>query len=295
MVEKYILSIFIFLYAYCFNYTLKEKWEDLKKNISINPQGNRVRFVPIVPNNVNRLNTLPSTSSRGLLFKPFIPKHITSCASKENMSLVQYKNDNENKNIMSVTPVENLLHSAKFNTKNFIPQHFQKKEVNLNTSTSLVEKCNMNLLENSLPKFPLRTIWTNANNSKDFECSSSFKNKAFRKPCLSNLNCSSQTVQNTNYVLKSKFQNTISDPLNTVNVSQYFKSPFLISKFTDHKLHPIPENMSTSFFSTDIDNLTLATGGQNLNTLEKNSLSSSNQTLNLDNIWKNYQYQSPKI
>jgi len=185
------------------NFHLKGRWEDLKKNISINPQGNRVRFVPIVPNNSNqRVNVLPPTSSKSLLFKPFKPKHINNYPSKENFNL--FKNsDKEYKNISPVTHMETPPYASRFNMNNqkFVDLQFSHKQQEVqhfDTSNSLVEVCNMNALENTLPKLPLRTIWTNDNSSKDFGCTLSTKIHAFKKPFSSNLNCLSITKQSTN-------------------------------------------------------------------------------------------------
>lgn len=234
-----------------------------------------------------------------MLFKPFIPKNIANYSSKENNKLTQVKNDQENKNIMPITHLETSLHSIKIDTKSpklisqqFFQKHHEPKS--LNTSTSFIEKCNMNALENSLPKYPLRTIWTNDNSSKDFGCTLPLQNNAFKKQISSTLNCSSQTMQNTNYVLKSKIKNEIQDPSNLTNVSQYLQSSISLSKFTDHKLHPIPENMSTSFFTSDVDKLSSAIN-QNVRTLESNSLNFINHPFNMDDIWKNYHCQSPRM
>lgn len=223
---------------------------------------------------------------------------MTSCSSKESINLAQDKNQKENKNIMPKTS----FYSGKFDvqsSKSVGSQIFQKhQEVKcLNSSTSFVEKYNMNSLENSLPKFPLRTIWTNDNSSKDFEYTLPLQNNVFKTPFSSGLNCmshNSHTIQNTNHVLKSKFQNKTQDPLNLINVSQYLKSSFLHSQLVDKKLHPIVGNTNTSFFSSGSDKSSTAIN-QSVNTLESNSFSRINQPFNMGDIWKNYQYQPPRM
>jgi len=278
---------------------LKERWEDLKKNILINPQGNRVRFVPIVPNNVSR-NTLPSNLPRNLLFKPFIPKHmINNNPSKDNIDITQFKNEKENKNTSPINHMETPLYPTRFNMnshKSVSLQISQKQqEIQLNTSASFVEKCNMNSLENSLPKLPLRTIWTNDNTSRDFKCTLPLKNNSLKKPFSPSLNCMSQTMENTNYVLKSKFQNksqVLPSPLNTINNSKFLKS-YSVSTTQSQKLYPIAENTNTSFFTSDIEKSSVAC--QNISSLESNTLKYINQPFNTDNIWKDYPYQSPKM
>jgi len=238
---------------------------------------------------------LPPAASRSLLFKPFIPKHLTNCSGKENISLTQDKNRKENKNIMP----ETSFYSGRFDVQNskFVgPQIFQKHQEMkcLNTSTSFVEKFNMNSLENSLPKFPLRTIWTNDSSLKDFGYTLPLQNNVFKKPFSSGLNCMSHTMQNTNCLLKSKFQNKTQDPLNSINVSQYFRSSFSHSNLVDKKLHPVVTNTNTSFFTSGSDKSSSAIN-KSVNTLESNSFSCINQPFNMDDIWKNDQYQPPRM
>lgn len=272
---------------------MKERWEDFKKNVSINPQGNRVRFIPIVPNNVNR-NTLLSNSPKKLLLKPYIPKYMADCPSKDNINTMQFQSDKENKNTMPVPYMKTPIYPTRFNMnlchKSVSLQISQKQEIQqLNTSTSFVEKSNMNSLENSLPKLPLRTIWTNDNRSKEFGCTLPLKNNSFRKPFSPGLNCSSQTMQSTNYEQKSTLQNKtqiLPNPLNTINNSRFFKSSHSVSATPNQKLYPIAENMNTSFFTPNIEKPSTAV--QNMNSLESNSLGYINQPFNMDDIWKNY-------
>lgn len=258
---------------------MKEKWEELKKSISINPQGNRVRFVPIVPN--NRLNSSPSNSSGRLLFKPFVPKHIAICSGKENINSIQHKNDVGNQNITPVSHGETSLYPLRPCLKNprsvslQVSQSLQ--ELKINTSTSF-EKCSMDALENNLPKIPLRTLWTNDNNSKKFEKTISLKNNTFRKPfMLPSLNCSSQNTPSTNYVLPSKFQNKeqVLPTSNPVMNSRYFKSYSLSTS----------ENLNCSFFTSDIEGSSASS--HSVDSLEQNSSSCLNKPFNIDDIWKN--------
>jgi len=277
---------------------LKERWEDLKKNISINPQGNRVRFVPIIPNNNNqRVNVLPTTLPKSISFKPFKPNHIHNCFSKENVNLTQHKNDDkEYKMIAPVTLMDTTVCPPRFNMNNqkLVGLQLSQKQQEvkkLNTLNSFVDKYNMNELENSLPKFPLRTIWTNDNSSKDFGCTLPTKVHTFKKPFSSNLNCLSTTKQSTNYMLNSRYQNesqVIPTITNNISTSRYFKS-----SYSGQKLHPIVENMDT-FFTVDNEKLSPVIG-QNINTLEQYSLGCINQPFNMDDIWKDNQYQPPRM
>lgn len=281
---------------------MKERWEDLKKNISINPQGNRVRFVPIIPNNSNqRINVLPPNSSKSMLFKPFKPNLINNCPRKEN-NLTQHKdNDKEYNNSTPVTHIE--THPSRFNvdSQKFVGLQFSQKhqEVKkLNTSNSVVENCNMNELENSLPRLPLRTVWTNNNSLKDFGCTLPTKIHTFKKPFSSNLNYLSTSKQSTNYVLNSKFQKqpqVIPNPMSMINSSRYFKSSYPLSASLGQKLHPIAENMNTSFFSMDNEKPSAPVTDQNINTLEQYSLGCINQPFNMDDIWKDHQCQPPRM
>lgn len=280
---------------------MKESWEDLKKNISINPQGNRVRFIPIVPNYTNNSNVLsPLTPSHNLLFKRFIPKHITICPSKGNNNTIKYSNDNENKSIMSVAQTETPHYPAKFNVNDCKSgslqlsqkQHEVKKLI---SSTSFVEKCDMNLLKNNLYKVPLSTIWTN-DNSNNFESS---KNNAFGKPFSSSISCLSQTIQGTSYGVKPKIQTKNLQILppntkNTINNSRYFKSSYSLFTSPGHNLYPKAEN--TSFFTSETENASSCAFGQNTNILEQpNPLSCINKSFNIDDIWKNNQFQPPRM
>lgn len=278
-----------------FIFKLKERWEDLKKNISINPQGNRVRFVPIVPNNANRPNALPPPISRNLLFKPFIPKYITNCPGKENINLTQHINDKETKN-MPVAHYEPTHYQPRFNMKNnkSVGLQFSRKQQevkNLNTSTSFVDNYNMNALNNSLPKLPLRDIWKNDNSTKDFGCTLPQKNHVFKKPFAPERNYLSQTVPSTNYALNSKFQNKTSqllpNSLNTTKSSQYFKPSYSLPVSQSQKSYPITDNSNTSFFTSETELLSSATY-QNINTLEQNGYNYINQPFSMDDIWKNY-------
>ena len=208
---------------------MKEKWEDLKKNISINPQGNRVRFVPTIPNNSKqRINALPPTSFKSISFKPFKPNHINNYSSNENVNLTQHKhNDKEYKNIVPVTPMV-TSHPSRFNVNNqkFVDLQLPQKQQEvkqLNLLNSLEENFNINELENSLPRLPLRTVWTYDNSSKDFGCTLPTKLHTFKKPFSTNLNCSSTTKQNTNYIVNSKLQKQ----------SQVIPNP---TKHTQHKI-----------------------------------------------------------
>jgi len=284
------------------NFQLKERWEDLKKNISINPQGNRVRFVPIIPNNNNqRINVLPPTSSKSMLFKPFKQNLINSCPRKENVNLTQHKNnDKEYNNFTPVTQME--THPSRFNVNNHKlvgPQFSQKRQEvkKVNTSNSVVENCNMNELENSLPRLPLHTVWTNDNSLKDFGCTLPAKIHTFKKPFSSNLNYLSTTKQSNNYnMFNSKFQKqpqVIPNPMSKINSSSYFKSSYPLS--LGQKLHPIAENMNTSFFSTDNEKSSAPITGQNINTLEQFSSGCINQPFNMDDIWKDYRCQPPRM
>ncbi|XP_060852513.1 uncharacterized protein LOC132930589 [Rhopalosiphum padi] len=167
----------------------------------------------------------------------------------------------------------------------------QQEVKKLNTLNSFVDKYNMNELENSLPKFPLRTIWTNDNSSKDFGCTLPTKVHTFKKPFSSNLNCLSTTKQSTNYMLNSRYQNesqVIPTITNNISTSRYFKS-----SYSGQKLHPIVENMDT-FFTVDNEKLSPVIG-QNINTLEQYSLGCINQPFNMDDIWKDNQYQPPRM
>lgn len=281
---------------------MKERWEDLKKNISINPQGNRVRFIPIVPNNAKRPNVLPPLNpSRGLLFKPFIPKHITICPNQGNMNLLKHSNDNENKKITPVQ-IETPCYPARFNVKDCKSvslqisqkQHEVKKLVS--SSISSVEKCDINLSENS--KVPLRTIWTN-NSLNNFECNLTSKNNAFGKPFSSSLSCLSQTIQSTSFGVKSKIQSKAPQvfPPNTKNIlnnSRYIKSSYSLFTSPGHNLYPIAEN--TSFFTSETENASSCAFGQITNTLEQpNPLSCIKKPFNIDDIWKNNQFQPPRV
>lgn len=282
---------------------MKERWEDLKKNISINPQGNRVRFVPIIPNNSNQhINVLPPTSSKSLMFKPFKPKHINNCPTQENVNLAQLQNyDKEYKNIAPVAHMDTPLYPSKFNMnhqKSLGLQFSQKQQEvkKLDTSNSFVEKCNMDALENSLPKLPLRTIWTNNNSTKDFGCTLPSKIHTFKKPFSLNLNCLS-TTQSTNYMLNSKHSQVVPNPTSMVNNSRYFKSSYPLSASSGQKLNQVLENMNTSFFSVGNEKLSSATG-QNVNTLEQHSFgcTSFTQPFKMDDIWKDdYQCQPPRM
>lgn len=279
---------------------MKERWEDLKKNISINPQGNRVRFIPIIPNNANRPNVLPPTQLRSLLFKPFTPKNTSNYSSKENTDLMQLNIESENKN-MPVGIMENPHNPARFNTNNYKSvslqySHKQQEVKQFNSSASFVGKCNMNALDNSLPKSPLRTIWSNDNTSKDFGCSLSLKNNVLRKPISAELNCLSQTTQSTNYAQKStlfsnKTSQVLPKQLTTVNNSRYLKS---LPSSSDQKLYSTTENMNTSFFTSDNEKSSSAIG-QNINDSEPNILSCSKQPFKMDDIWENYHYQLSKM
>lgn len=241
-----------------------------------------MRFVPIVPNNANRLNTLPQHSPRSMIFKPFIPKHMAnnnnSVSSKENINYIPHNNYKENHNVMPGTqPRFNMI-----NPRSVSLQVSQKQqEVKLNTSASFVDKCNLNLMGNNLPKLPLRTIWTN-NSLTDFEPP---KSNPFRKLFSSDLNCSSQTIQSINYASDLKFQNKTPILPNTFNNSRYFKLPYSPPTSCSQKLYPIAENMSSSFFTSDIE--TSFSTGQNLDLFELNSFG-INQPFNMDDIWKNY-------
>jgi len=282
---------------------LKERWEDLKKNISINPHGNRVRFVPIIPNNSNqRINVFQQTSSKSLLFKPFKPNHINNCPSKENVNLAQHKNnDKKYNNFAPVTHMETPLQPSRLNVNNqkFVGIKFSQKQQEvkkLNTSNSVVENCNMNELENSLPRLPLHTVWTNDNSSKDFGCTLPTKMHTFKKPFSSNLNYLSTTKQSTNYMLNSKFQKqsqVIPNPMSKINSSRYFKSSYPLSASLGQKLHPIAENTNTSYFTMDNEKPSSVTG-QNINALEQYS-GCINQPFNMDNIWKDYQCQPARM
>jgi len=223
-----------------------------------------------------------------LIFKPFIPKHITNCANKENIYTTQFKNVKETTNNIPITRVETPHYSSKFNVKN--PQHvnlkFSQKQQELqNTNTSSFFETSDN---NNLPRFPGTTIWSNDNNSTNVGYNLQSKNNAFIKPNSSALNGSSQILQNTtNYGRQSQFQNKIQDPLNTANNSQFLNSSFLVPK-----LPPIVEN-ANNFGTSGNENAYLATY-QNVNTLEPNSFNCINQSFNMDEIWKDYQCQ-PKM
>lgn len=288
-----------------FLFELKVRWEDLKKNISINPQGNRVRFVPIVPNNINRFNALPPSSPpKSLLFKRFIPKHMTNCSSKENINSTQLKNDQENKNISSDCSSDSLHYAAKFSMKNYksaslqFSQYSQEKNKHT-TSTSFTENSNMNVLKNSSPKLPLRTIWNKDNRTEDFKSILPSKNNSTRNPFSSDLNCLSQTISTTNYVVQSKLLNkahALPNSLTTVNNPKYFKPSYLVSPTLDQKLYTIPEEESTnsSFFTSDNDKLS-STSDENINILEQNSFNFINHPFNIGDIWKDYRSQPPRI
>lgn len=273
----------------------KEKWEDLKKNISINPRGNHVRFVPIIANNVNRPNAMPptSTSSRKLLFKPFIPKHITNYTSKENVNLTQQQNDRKNENIMTINHMK-THYPTKFNMSipNSVNLQFSQNKHDIKKPkipTSLEDKFNMIPLKNSLPKLPLHTIWT-SNSAKDFGCTLPLAKNAFRKQFPSNLNCMPQAIQSTNHVMNSEYQTQTQvqpKPSTTINNSRFLKTKYSLSTPSSRKLYPITENMNTSFFTSDIENPSPASG-MNSNTLIPNSLNCVNQPFNMDSIWKNW-------
>lgn len=285
---------------------MKVRWEDLKKNISINPQGNRVRFVPIAPNNINRFNPLPpSLPPKSSLFKPFIPKHLTNnCSSKENINSTQLKNDQENKTTLSDYSQDSSHYAAKFSIKNCksaslqFSQYLQEKN-KLNTSTSCKENSNISVLKNSSPKVPLRTIWNKDNSTEDFKCILPSKHNSIRKPFPSHINCLSQTIPITNNVVKSKILNkahVLPNSLTTMNNSKYFKPSYLVSPSLDQKLYTIPENESTnsSFFTSDNDKLS-STIDENINILEQNSFNFINHPFNLGDIWKDYRCQPPRI
>lgn len=161
----------------------------------------------------------------------------------------------------------------------------------LNTPTSFFDKCNMNSLEDSLPKFPLSTIWTNNNSVKDFARTLPLQNNIFKKPFSLDVNFTPHTAQNTNNVLKSKFQNKTQDPLNFINISRYFKSSF--SHSMDQKLNSIAENTNASYF-TSLNDESSTDINQNGNSLESSSFSCINQSFNM-NIWKDDQFQPPKM
>lgn len=270
-----------------FNLKLKERWEDFKKSIIINPQGNRVRFVPIIPNNVNH-HKLPSNSSRKLLIKPFIPKYMVDCPNKDIINIVQQHNDRENKNLMPATYTETPINPAIFNKnlhqKSVSLQTSQKRQEiqQLNTSTSFIDKFDMKSLENSLRKLPLSTIWTNNDNrSKEFGCTLPLKNNTFEKPYLPDLHFSSQAMQGTNYEQKSTLQNktqVLPNPLNTINNSSYFISSNPLTTTPNQNVYPIAENMNTSFFTSNIAGQSMSTASQNMNYLESNSSSYINET-----------------
>jgi hypothetical protein len=254
---------------------LKERWEDLKKNFSINSQGNRVRFVPIIPNNTNRLDVLPPNSPRSLLFKPFIPKHMTKSTSVENINVTQHTNYEKSQNTIPVNSCQKSpIYSVKSNKKHHKcvgPQVSQQKQniKNPNTSVCSVDKLNMNTLDNSLPKLPLHTIWINDNVSQDLRCTSTIKNNTLRKPFSSGLNCLPQTIHS---VPKSNFQNktqVLSNLSNTVNNFGSFNSLYLLPSSSSHKTYSLPKNTNTSFFSSD-----------------NKKISSASDCLNIDDIWK---------
>lgn len=285
---------------------MKERWEDLKKNISINPQGNRVRFVPIVPNNVNRLNAFPPNPPKSLLFKPFIQKHMIKCPSKENMtSTHDHKNDQENKNTLSVTHVESYFYPAKFNIKKHksvslqLSQHSREENI-LDISTSFGEKCDINVLKNSLPKLPLRTIWNNPNNhnrTNDYEYTIPSKNNLIKNSFSSSLNYLPHSVPAANHAFKSKLQNksqVFPNPVTTVNNSRYIKSSYSVSTPPNQKLYPIPENEDpNSSFFTSVNDKTLSSNiGENINILGQNSFNCINHPFNIGDIWKDYRCQN---
>lgn len=257
---------------------LKERWEDLKKNFSINPQGNRVRFVPIIPNNSNRLDVSPPTSSRSLFFKPFIPKHMVKCSSVENINSTQHKNDEEIQNTIPVSLCQKSpIYSTKFNKKIHkfvVPQNLPKQQniKNPNTSTSFVDKFNMNALANSLPKLPLNTIWTNDNVSQDLRCIVPLKTNTLRKPFQSGLSCLPPTIESKNYIPKSRFQNktqVLSNSTNILNNYRYFNSSYFLPSSSSHKSYSISKNMNTSLFASDNEKMCSASG-----------------SINIDDIWK---------
>lgn len=283
------------------NFQLKERWEDLKKNISINPQGNRVRFVPIIPNNNNqRINVLPTTSSKSMLFKPFKPNQINNCPSKENVNSTQHKNnDKEYQIVAPVTHMDTSVHPSRFsmNNQKFVGLQLSQKQQEVKKLNTLNSFVDMNELENSLPKFPLRTIWTNDNSSKDFGCSLPTKPHTFKKLFPSNLNCLSNTKQSTNYMLNSKYQKqsqVIPTTTNKVNSSRYLKSSYPLSAYSGQNAHPIVDNLNTSFFSLDNEKLS-AVSGQNVNALKQYSLGCTNQPFSMDDIWKDNQCQPPRM
>lgn len=285
---------------------MKVRWEDFKKNISINPEGNRVRFVPIAPNNINHFNPLPPSSPpKSLLFKPFIPKHMTNnCSSKENIYCTEPKNDQENKSTSSDCSQNSPHYAAKFSMRNCksaslqVSQYLQEKNKH-NSSNSFTESSNMNVLKNSSPKVPLRTIWNKDNRAEDFKCFLPSNYNLIKKPFSSDLNCLSQTIPTTNYVVKSKFPNkahVLPNSLTTINNSKYFKPSYLVSPSRDQKLYTLPEDGSTnfSFFTSDNDMLS-STIDENINILEQNSFNFINHPFNLGDIWKDYQCQPPRI
>lgn len=219
-----------------------------------------------------------------------------NCPGKENINLTQHNNDKENKNVPH-THKETSFYQTRFNMKNIKSvslQHLKKpQEVkNFNTST-FVEKCNMNALEKSLPKLPLRDIWKNDNSTKDFGSELPLKKNTFKKPFFSDLNNLPQTIQSTNYALKLKFQNNASqllqNSLNTTNNTRYFKPSLSQPIPSSQKLYPLTESSNTSFFTSETEILSSATN-QNINTLEPNSFRYINQPFNMDDIWKNYRY-----
>lgn len=281
---------------------MKERWEDLKKNISINPQGNRVRFVPIIPNNINRPNALPPSSSKSLLFKPFIPKHMSNCLSIENHNSTQHNNYEEDKdNLSVVTHMETLHYPSKCSMKNHnsVSLQFSLQPQEGNKLNTLTEPYNMNELKNSLPKLPLRTIWKKDNQTNNFESILPSKNHSLRNPFSPGLHLPSQTTSTTNYVLKSKFQNkaqVLPTSRTTINNASCYKSSYLVPTSPNPKLFPIPENDNTnsSFFTSDNDKLS-STIGENINILEQNSFNFINHPFNLGDIWKDYRCQPPRI
>lgn len=255
------------------------RWEDLKKNISINSQGNRVRFIPIISNNANRQNETPPNSLNRLMFKPFIPKHMVSYTNQKNSNLTKYQTDKENQNL-TVSQTEVPLHLSRCNTKNHRSVSLQisqrQQEIkNLSTSISILEKCDINAVENSLPKVPLCTIWTNDNNSNNLRHSSS-SNNTFKKPfSYPNTNYLPQNVTSKNYVIKTKFQDeteVTKNSLNTINSYRYFPPSFMSQS---HKLYPSNININTSFLTSEIEKINSATD-QNVNDLELNSSSYRN-------------------
>lgn len=263
-----------------------------------------MRFVPIVPNNIKCFDALPPSSNKSLLFKPFIPNHMTNCLNKENINLTQLKNDQENKNTSSDCPQDSTHNAAKLSMKNCksvslqFSQYLQEKN-KLNTSISFSENSNMNVLKSSSLKLPLHTIWNKNNRTEDFKCILPSKNSSIINPFSSDLNCLSQTVPTTNYVVKSTFLNkthVLPNSLTTMNNSKYFKSSYLVSPSLDQKLHTMPESESTnsSFFTSDNDKLS-STIGENINILEQNSFNFINHPFNLGDIWKDYRCQPPRI